>query len=133
MTIEAGLNFSGALAQAVSKGSEGALRNEFAQVLRDIRAGRPKSQALKDLAERNQVKELHLLVNAIVQAELSGSSLGGTLKIQAEQRRSERFQRAEKLALQAPVKLVFPLVAFIFPITFLLLGFPIVMKFLYET
>ena len=132
MTLEAGLNFSGALQQAVSKGPDGPLRNEFARVLRDIRAGKSKAQALRELASRNQVKELNLLVNAIVQAEQSGSSLSGTLSIQAEQRRSERFQRAEKLALQAPVKLVFPLVAFIFPITFILLGFPIVMKFMYE-
>ncbi|GAA3968910.1 type II secretion system F family protein [Allohahella marinimesophila] len=132
MTLEAGLNFSGALQQAVAKGPDGPLRNEFARVLRDIRAGKGKSQALRELASRNQVKELNLLVNAIVQAEQSGSSLSGTLSIQAEQRRNERFQRAEKLALQAPVKLVFPLVAFIFPITFILLGFPIVMKFMYE-
>lgn len=132
MTLEAGLNFSGALQQAVAKGPDGPLRNEFARVLRDIRAGKSKAEALRELASRNQVKELNLLVNAIVQAEQSGSSLSGTLSIQAEQRRSERFQRAEKLALQAPVKLVFPLVAFIFPITFILLGFPIVMKFMYE-
>lgn len=132
MTLEAGLNFSGALQQAVAKGPDGPLRNEFARVLRDIRAGKGKAQALRELASRNQVKEINLLVNAIVQAEQSGSSLSGTLSIQAEQRRNERFQRAEKLALQAPVKLVFPLVAFIFPITFILLGFPIVMKFMYE-
>lgn len=132
MTLEAGLNFSGALQQAVAKGPDGPLRNEFARVLRDIRAGKSKAEALRELASRNQVKELNLLVNAIIQAEQSGSSLSGTLSIQAEQRRNERFQRAEKLALQAPVKLVFPLVAFIFPITFILLGFPIVMKFMYE-
>ncbi|MCG8378024.1 MAG: type II secretion system F family protein, partial [Proteobacteria bacterium] len=52
--------------------------------------------------------------------------------LQAEQRRSERFQRAEKLAMEAPIKLVFPLIVFIFPVTFIVLGFPIVMKFLAE-
>jgi tight adherence protein C len=59
-----------------------------------------------------------------------GASLGSALKAQAEQRRTERFQRAEKQAMEAPVKLIFPLLVFIFPLTFLILGFPIAMKFL---
>jgi tight adherence protein C len=59
-----------------------------------------------------------------------GASLGAALRGQAEQRRVERFQRAEKLAMEAPVKLIGPLMMFIFPVTFIVLGFPIVMKFL---
>jgi tight adherence protein C len=71
-------------------------------------------------------------VNTVVQAEKMGSSLAHILKIQAEQRRQERFQRAEKKAMEAPVKLIGPLVLFIFPTTFIILAFPIVMKFLRE-
>ena len=59
-----------------------------------------------------------------------GSSMAKTLRLQSDQRRTERFQRAEKQAMQAPVKLIFPLIMFIFPVTFIVLGFPIVMKFL---
>ena len=66
----------------------------------------------------------------MIQAEKMGSSLGSTLRIQSEQRRMERFQRAEKQAMEAPVKLMGPLVMFIFPLTFLVLAFPIVMMFL---
>ena len=66
----------------------------------------------------------------MIQAERMGSSMANVLRVQAEQRRNERFQRAEKKAMQAPVKLIFPLIVFIFPVTFIVLGFPIAMKFL---
>ena len=67
---------------------------------------------------------------AVIQAERMGMNLGPVLRAQADQRRSERFLRAEKLAMEAPVKMLFPLIAFIFPCTFLVLFFPIVMKFM---
>lgn len=128
LAIEAGLNFSGALMQSVNKGPDGPLRHEFSRVLREIKAGKPKLDALRNLEQRLSIKEVSSLVIAIIQAESSGSSVGDTLRIQANQRRVERFQRAEKKALEAPVKLIFPLVAFIFPVTFLILAFPIAMK-----
>jgi tight adherence protein C len=59
-----------------------------------------------------------------------GMNLGPVLRVQADQRRAERFLRAEKLAMEAPVKMLFPLIAFIFPCTFIVLFFPIVMKFM---
>jgi tight adherence protein C len=70
------------------------------------------------------------LVSALVQGELMGYSLGPILRAQSDQRRTERFQRAEKLALEAPVKMLGPLILFIFPCTFVVIGFPIVTKFL---
>ncbi|GAA5218210.1 type II secretion system F family protein [Corallincola platygyrae] len=132
LTVEAGLNLTAGLAQAVKKGPIGPLQYEFSRVLREIKAGKPKLDALRAMDDRLGVKEVSSFVSALVQAEKSGASIGDTLAIQAEQRRVERFQRAEKKALEAPVKLVFPLVAFIFPVTFIIIGFPIVMKFLYE-
>jgi tight adherence protein C len=132
MAVEAGMNLSGALQQAVEKGPEGPLRVELQKVLRDVKAGMSRMEAIRAMAERLDIREIHSFTSALAQAERTGASLGQTLRIQADQRRTERFQRAEKLALEAPVKLVFPLVAFIFPTTFIVLGFPIVMKFLYE-
>ncbi len=132
MALLSGLNLNGALLQAVEKGPDGPLKREFQNVLRDIRAGMPRLDTFRAMADRVNLKEITSLITAIAQAERTGSSLGETLKIQAEQRRIERFQRAEKLALEAPVKLIFPLVAFIFPTTFLILAFPIIMKFMYE-
>ncbi|MGC9161697.1 type II secretion system F family protein, partial [Acidithiobacillus sp.] len=76
--------------------------------------------------------EVRSLVSALIQTEERGGDLGPVLRAQAEQRREERFLRAEKLALEAPVKLLAPLVVFIFPITFLMLAFVIYMKFIQE-
>ncbi|SDD69378.1 type II secretion system F family protein [Aquimonas voraii] len=132
MAVEAGMNLSGALQQAVEKGPEGPLRVELQKVLRDVKAGMSRMEAIRAMSERLDIREIHSFTSALAQAERTGASLGQTLRIQADQRRTERFQRAEKLALEAPVKLVFPLVAFIFPTTFIVLGFPIFMKFLYE-
>ncbi len=133
MSLEAGLNLSGAIQQSVEKGPAGALNNEFNSVQRDIRAGMSRMEALKQMAERINLKEINHLVTALAQAEKSGGSISETLRIQSDQRRVERFNKAEKLALEAPVKLIFPLVAFIFPCTFIVLFFPIVLKFMAET
>jgi len=129
IAMVAGLNLSGALNQAVKKGPSGPLKQELVRVVRDMRAGKSRIDALKISAERVKVKDYSTLIQAVVQSELSGSSLGETLKAQAEQRRTERFIRAEKSALEAPVKLLFPLVIFIFPVSFLILSFPVLIKF----
>lgn len=132
MAVEAGMNLNGALQQSVDKGPKGPLGNEFNIVLRDIRAGMSRVDALRFMAERLSIKEVSNLVSALAQAQKTGASVADTLRVQANQRRVERFQKAEKLALEAPVKLVFPLVAFIFPCTFVVLFFPIVLKFITE-
>jgi tight adherence protein C len=130
MGVEAGLNMAGAIGQAVTKGPAGPLKNEFALVLRDLRSGLTRGEALRRMEERIRVPQVSSFVSAVVQAERLGASLGSTFRFQAEQRRVERFQIAEKLAMEAPVKLIFPLVVFIFPITFVVLMFPIAVKFM---
>ena len=132
MCVEGGLNFQGALVQAMEKAPPGPLRNEFAIILRDLRAGLPRAEALRRMADRLDISEITSFVSSIIQAEKMGASLATVLRVQAEQRRNERFQRAEKLAMEAPIKLVGPLIIFIFPVTFIILGFPIMMKFLGE-
>ena len=131
LCVEAGLNLTGALGQAVAKGPAGPLREELSRVLRDMRAGRTRVDALRMLSDRMNEPAITNLVAALVHAEQMGISLGPILRAQAEQRRNERFARAEKLAMEAPVKLLFPLLAFIFPCTFIVIGFPIVMKFVH--
>jgi tight adherence protein C len=132
MCVEGGLNLQGALGQAMEKAPPGPLRNEFAVVLRDLRSGLSRAEALRRMAERLDIQEINSFVSSIIQAEKMGASLATVLRVQSEQRRNERFQRAEKTAMEAPVKLVGPLVMFIFPVTFIVLGFPIFMKFLGE-
>lgn len=132
MAVEAGLNLQGALGQAMEKAPPSALRNEFGIVLRDLRSGLPRSEALRRMADRLDVKEVTSFVSAMIQAEKMGSSMAAVLRVQADQRRNERFQRAEKQAMEAPIKLVGPLIIFIFPVTFIVLGFPIIVKFMSE-
>ena len=130
MSVEAGLNMAGAITQAVDKGPTGPLKNEFALVLRDLRSGLTRTEALRRMDDRIRLPQVSSFVSAVVQAERMGASLGATFRYQAEQRRTERFQMAEKLAMEAPVKLIFPLVVFIFPVTFAVLMFPIAVKFM---
>ena len=132
MCVEGGLNLQGALGQAMEKATPGPLRNEFAVVLRDLRSGLSRSDALRRMAERLEIQEITSFVSSIIQAEKMGASLATVLRVQSDQRRNERFQRAEKQAMEAPVKLVFPLVLFIFPVTFIVSLFPIAMKFISE-
>jgi len=132
MAVEAGLNLNGALNQAMDKGPPGPLRNEFYMVVRDLRAGVPRADALRRMEKRLDLEEITSFVGTVIQAEKMGARLGSALRVQAVQRRTERFQRAEKLAMEAPVKLILPLIVFIFPVTFIVLAFPIVMKFMME-
>lgn len=132
LSVEAGSNLTGGLTQAVQKSADSPLRRELGRVLRDIRAGRTRAEALRDLADRTGARAMQNLVGSLIQSERTGSSLGPLLRAQAEQLRGERFQRAEKRAMEAPVKLLGPLVAFIFPTTFLVLAFLILSKMIQE-
>lgn len=130
LSVEAGLNLTGALQKAVDRCPPSPLLVEVNRVLRDVRGGKPRVEALRAMADRLDYSPVSSLVSALVQGELMGSSLGPVLRAQSDQRRTERFLRAEKLAMEAPVKMLGPLIMFIFPCTFIVLGFPIVMKFM---
>lgn len=131
LCVEAGLNMQGAMAQAVAKGPKGVVRDEFQKVLRDIRAGKSRAESLQAMAERLNEPAVGNFCTSVIQAESMGMNLGPVLRAQADQQRSERFLRAEKLAMEAPVKMLFPLMVFIFPCTFIVIFFPIVMKFMH--
>ena len=101
-------------------------------MMREIRMGRPRREALRDVAYRLYVPDLTTVVSAIVQADELGTSLGPILRIQADMIRTRRFQRAEKLAMEAPVKMLFPLLAFIFPVVFMMIFGPIGIKYIIQ-
>ncbi|MFT4102875.1 MAG: type II secretion system F family protein [Burkholderiaceae bacterium] len=132
LSLESGLNLSSAIDQAIDKGPAGPFRTELTRVMRDLRAGRARADALRGMAERLALPAVGNLVSALVAAEKQGASLGPVLRAQAEQRRNERFMRAEKLAMEAPVKMLFPLLLFIFPCTFLILFFPVFSRIVQE-
>lgn len=132
MSVEAGLNVTGGIEQAVAKGPPGALSQEFSRMLRDVRAGLPRAEALKRMSERMDISQITNFTSALIQADKVGANLSDTLRAQANQRREERFLRAEKLALEAPVKMMLPLVMFFFPLIFLFIGYFIYLKMLEE-
>ena len=128
LSMRAGLNYSTSLGQAISSLPEGPVKDEFGKLLREIRAGKVRRDALLDLAAWMDINSIHNFVAAINQAEETGGEIVDVLSIQAEQRRAERFNEAEAAANKAPVKMLLPMMMFLFPIVFLLVGFIMVVK-----
>jgi tight adherence protein C len=120
ISVEAGLGFDAALAKVVEK-MEGPLVNEFRQALAEIRMGRLRRDALRDVASRADAQPVTNFIGAIVQAEQLGVPIAKVLQIQSQQLRIERRQRAEEAAAKAPVKMLFPMVGCIFPTIFIVI------------
>ena len=133
LCVEAGATLTAALRMVVEKSPETALRGVFERILREVRAGRTRLEALEHVAGIYRLDCLYALVGALLHSEGSGVSLGSLLRAQAEQRSAERHLRAERLALQAPVKMLGPLVLCIFPCTFVVISVPIVARVLQVT
>jgi len=125
LSVEAGLDFAAAIGKVVEKGRKGPLAAELATTLRELKLGKTREEALKNLAGRVELSSLTTFVAALIQADRMGTPLGKVLRILSTQMRIERTQRAEKLANEAPVKLLFPLIGCIFPTIFIMLFGPI--------
>ena len=130
LSLEAGGALSVALKISTERAPDTLLKRAFMRVQGDLRAGRSRVEALKALAERLDSPAVTALVAALIQADSSGGSLADVLRAQSEQRLDERFARAEKAAMEAPVKMLGPLVLCIFPCTFIVLAAPIVLRFI---
>jgi tight adherence protein C len=120
ISVEAGLGFDAALAKVVEK-MDGALVVEFRQALAEIRMGRTRREALRDIVSRADAQPVANFIGAIVQAEQLGVPIAKVLQIQSQQLRIERRQRAEEAAAKAPVKMLFPMVGCIFPTIFIVI------------
>jgi tight adherence protein C len=114
ISVEAGLGFDAALGRVVEK-SDNLLTRELGRVLAEMRVGVARRDALRSLVERTGVDDLAVFVTAIIQAEQLGASIANVLRIQSTEMRVRRRQRAEVLAHQAPIKMLFPMVFLIFP------------------
>jgi len=112
--VEAGLGLDAALARVAEK-STGPLADELSRMLRDVAMGKLRRDALQELADRVGVEELTSFITSIIQAEQLGVSIAPVLRVQSDQLRTKRRQRAERQAHEAPIKMIFPLVLFIFP------------------
>ena len=123
ISVEAGLGFDAAIGRLVEK-FHNALSDEFAQVLNEIRLGRPRLEALDDMGRRSGVEELHTFIQSLIQSEQLGVGIAKVLRIQSEEMRRRRRQRAEEQAAQAPLKMLFPMIGCIFPTLFIVLMGP---------
>jgi tight adherence protein C len=126
ISVEAGLGFDAALVRVTEK-YKNALSEEFTQVLNEVRLGRPRLEALDEMGRRVGVEELHSFIQALIQSEQLGVGIAKVLRIQSEEMRRKRRQRAEEQAAQASLKMLFPMLLFIFPTIFIVLMGPAVL------
>jgi len=120
ISVRAGLGFDAALAKVVEK-LPGPLTDEFRRALAEVRVGKARRDALRDMVPRTNVAPLSAFIGAIIQAEQLGVSISKVLQVQSDQLRIERRQRAEEMAAKAPIKMLFPLVGCIFPSLFIVI------------
>lgn len=129
LSIEAGLAFDGAVYEAARR-FKGPLADELMKVMREVTLGKPRAQALRDMAERLKLEDISLLVSAVHQAETLGSPLANALKALGEELRKKRLRMIREQIAKLPVKLIFPLVLFIFPTLFIVILGPAVIQVL---
>lgn len=127
VSVEAGLGFDGALAKLAEK-MKGALVDEFSRVLQEIRVGVTRRDALSAMGTRCNVPDVSVFTTSLVQADQLGVSIGNVLRVQSASMRDKRKQRAEEKAMKAPIKMMLPLVLFIFPTIFIVLLGPAVIQ-----
>jgi tight adherence protein C len=120
VSIEAGLGFDGALAK-LSEKMKGVLVEEFTRLLQEMRIGVPRKDALHAMSKRCNEPDLSLFTASLIQADQLGVSIGSVLRVQAAAMREKRRQRAQEQAMKAPIKMLIPLVLFIFPSIFVVL------------
>ncbi len=120
VSVEAGLGFDGAMMKVVEK-TRSVLSEEFKTALQEVKMGKPRAEALRDMSNRTGADDLSTFTGSVILADQLGISIGNILRLQSEQIRQKRRQRAEEMALKAPVKILIPLVMFIFPAIFVVL------------
>ncbi|MCW2973916.1 MAG: TadC [Thermoleophilia bacterium] len=129
VSVEAGLGFDAAVMKVCEK-MKGPLIEEFDVMAREIRVGETRRQALRNMGERVESNDIKSFARSIIQADEMGTSLGRTLKVQAQDMRVHRQLSAEEKAMKAPVKMLFPTVMFIFPAMFLVILGPAMLNIL---
>ena len=128
VAMEAGQDFGAAVRNLVNDGPRGPLRDEFGVTLRQVELGKSRVEALKAMADRIQLDEFRSLVTSVVQSSEMGAGISAALKIQAEEIRRRRFQRAERKAARAPSLMLIPTALFILPAVFIVIFVPIVIR-----
>jgi tight adherence protein C len=129
VSLEAGLGFDSAMNKVVSK-KQGIIAYEFHRCLEEIRLGKTRREALAGIRDRIEVDDVRGFIGGILQAEKLGIGMVQVLRVLSEEVRDQRKQRAEEQAMKAPIKMLFPLVLFIFPSLFIVLLGPAIITFI---
>jgi tight adherence protein C len=129
VSLEAGLGFDSALGKLIAK-KHGIVSSEFQRCLEEIRLGKTRREALTGVKERLDFDEIRAFISGILQAEKLGIGMVQVMRVQSEEVREQRKQRAEEAAMKAPIKMLFPLVIFIFPCLFIVLLGPVAVEFI---
>ncbi|MCB0346408.1 MAG: type II secretion system F family protein [Bdellovibrionales bacterium] len=132
LAMDAGLDFGSAMGVVVEKGRDGPLLREMEKIERDMALGRTRQEALREFAERISMSEINAFVLALIQADQLGASIAPVLRAQSEMARKRRWQLAEELVNKLPMKMLGPLVVFIFPASFIILFTPLLIQYLQE-
>lgn len=130
LCIEAGLDFTSAVKWVIEKTPNNPMVEELAFVLEEIKWGKPRIQALKDMSRRLDISEVSSFVQTIIQAERMGTPVAEAFTILSEDARAQRFHRGERIALQAPIKILIPLIFCIMPVIGIVIGGPIILQFM---
>lgn len=127
VSMEAGLSFDAALLKVIDR-FKGPLVDELNQVYREVQMGRPRREALASLNQRSNVSELQTFASAVVQSEQYGTPMKNVLRAQAQQLRINRRQMAQEKGMKAPIRMMLPMVIFIFPVIFIILLGPTIIN-----
>lgn len=131
LSTEAGLDFVGAIGKVVEKAKTSPLVEEFSQLLKEIKVGSSRQEALREMAARIDMSEVNSFVAILISADQMGASIGKVLRQQSEAIRTERLVRAEKAGAAAAQKVLIPLVLFVVPAVFLMIFGPFALSFIY--
>lgn len=130
LCVDAGLDFVAATRWIVEKSASSAFIEELSFMLHEIKVGKPRSEALKDLARRINAPDVMAFSRTLIQADRMGTPIAEALAILSEDVRERYFRRAERIALQAPMKMLIPLIFFILPVVGVIVGGPIAIQFM---
>ncbi|MBL7084759.1 MAG: type II secretion system F family protein [Candidatus Omnitrophica bacterium] len=130
LAVGAGLDFMMALDKVVQRAQSSPFIEELSQVYQEVKVGKSRADALRAMAYRIHLPDISSFVRTLINAERMGTPIGDVLRVQSEETRRWRFQRAERQALKAPIKLLLPLVFFILPVVMIIVGGPIILQFI---
>jgi len=128
LALESGLDLLAAIERITSKMKPSVLRDELQMIIQENRLGTPRKEALQHFASRTDLQDVHSLTGMVIQSEELGTSLASVLRNYAEDMRSRRISQAEEIAGKAPVKLLFPMMVFFFPIVFIIIFGPLALN-----